>query len=69
MELALKHPIADTLKISSQRIHGQPGLGETLMWNFNQIWYLIMRKKGHTQVNESTYAQSNSHETVWCIFF
>ena len=69
MELALKHPLADTLKISLQRIHGVPAVKEILMRNFNQIWHLVMRERRHTRVNELTYLQSNFHRTVWCIFF
>ena len=34
MELASKHPLADTFKITSQRIHGELAVKETLMRNF-----------------------------------
>ena len=39
MELALKNPLAGTLKISS---HGDLAVKETLMRNFNQICFLLL---------------------------
>ena len=61
--------IADTLKISSQRVHGELAVKETLMRNFNQIWYLIMRERRHTRVSELTYIQSNFYEQCGAFFF
>ena len=48
MELASKHPPADTLKIAAQRIHGELAVKDTLMRNFQpNLASYYARKKAY----------------------
>ena len=45
MELASKHPLADTLKIASRRIHGELAVKEALVSNFQPNLVSCVRKE------------------------
>ena len=47
MELSSRHPQADTLKIASQRIHGELAVKEAQVSNFqpNLVSYYVRKKE------------------------